>query len=260
MTETEEQTVSELKQVFYYGATDIDGINKAVSQIKSSYEGKDWLKIVNQAINELSYEQARRRDYITDQLGLGQLTKQQLDTVILSLALNPSQVSTAVKKFNGLIQSPNNLSPELQQQAQYFKHVDVAVSSYFASQKKQELMPIFTILKKLSQHDLTELSNIIHLFIEKVGASYQDNGGENLVIPQAITEKLQKYGLESICQGKKYIDEIVTSLNQVNRIILAILASYTVSSTLIDDDVLNTVALWAAEADPVITVDVNEGD
>lgn len=224
-SETEDQLVATVKALFY--SADPAAIGSQIAQTVASLSADDQADLAGVAVNQVSYEQKLRREYVVESLLPGSqldLTKQ--DVLVRAVAAGKLG---EVTQTLGLETSVPNPSAEVIEQAKLYRAVAERLEAY---QAEQYITPNIRVLHEdIWQMDSAQrdaLAESIKRFLDQLDQAGGTVLGLTPEIPPTILESLQKTKIGLLVQNYETIGEKLKLLTIVR--ILALAAGRTIAA------------------------------
>lgn len=211
-SEQEESLVSSAKSALYYPS---GNISETIRSIFKGTEPERAAEILEVTLGQVGFEQKQRREYVLAAVGVTP-SKQLIENELYVRALgdygnNTDELSrflTEAKIDQKTLPVPTQVSSEIIEQAKVYGTVANSLDElYTEALYRKRIMPIMTLLKRLSPDELTGLITGIKDFITRVKQLGNDIIVKNPDFSPAIMGLLERSGLLMLAQRRDTIGQ-----------------------------------------------------
>jgi hypothetical protein len=218
---------------------------------------------VSSLFQELNYEQEKRRLYILASIGIKEITRDESEILLRRLAQegesSPEQLLPSISK-SACIEAGGAINTEVKEQIRIFSTVAENIARYFAEKiASEKIAHLYTLLKRVSPEEKTDLQGKIDSFITDVDRSYGDRGLSNINVSRAVEENITKAGLGSIYSKYNTLIDRLVFLNLVSYVIAFQLANNG-NLPVSDEKAIQSIALWEYYKSPTNTLFITNED
>lgn len=252
MTPEEETLITELKAFFYYPSAENQNLVKSVNKRIEAIDKPRRASVTSALLVEISYEQAERRRYIIEVLGIGRLEKDEQEIFIRRLNENPTDVINVLRKTNPQA-TITNTSPDaaVLEQAKIFDTVAKQLEQYFSVLIADErIKTIFGLIKGLGAERRQQLSQDLSAFLAELERMFGAGALGNAQISTGVIRQLEAIGLSDALKKYETFGERVNFINRVRTVVDALIANQNLPNPLSDEELIQKIAVWSYYQDP----------